>query len=290
MHNKAENMEPIFKQKIMNTPLYFSNGASQALVKLLISHGASVNVSSYGGMNVVAAAAKNKRTDTVTLLLKSGANCSPDWFRNAAFMIALSNDHVEMLKVLMDFGVNVRGTDPKGASIAHACCVDGSNKFLQHIISTTDIDLNSHNRQRQTAAHIASLHDNDECLLTLFQAGADCWSQDPRGHTGLEVALFHNRCKSVRFFVEHSVFPAHKLFSTLHMLQNDYDQDALSRKPAYMVFEQLLLATRGADDQVDTLLNMCVICVQRILGQNPKVKVARLPLPEKMKVRISHLQ
>lgn len=274
------------------SPLFLavSNNASQALVKLLISHGASVNVSSSNGMNALAAAAKNKRTDTVSLLLDKGANCPPDWFRNSAFMTALSNDHLEMLMMFLKHGVDLRGRDPKGASIIHACCVHGSDKVLQYVISAVDVDLDCRNRLRQTAAHVAALYNSQPCLLTLFRAGADCWSLDPRGHTGLEIALFHNRCECVRFFVEHPVFPVQKLFSTWNQLQNEYDKAALNRKPAFRLFEQLLLTYTGQGDQVDTLFNSCVICIRRILGRKYATGVTRLPLPEKVKNKLLCLE
>ena len=245
-----------------------------------------MNVSNSDGFNVLAAAAKNRRPKIVSLLLESGANFSTAWYRNPAFIIALNMDHLEMLKIFVDYGVDILSTNPKGFSVVHEACCQGSSEFLSYVTSTTDINLDTQNRQRRTAAHLAAQCGHSACLHVLFRAGADCWSFDARGQTVLEIALFHNRSHCVSFFVEHPVFPRQTLFSTLHFLRNDYDPDALSRKPAVGLFNSRLYNLWGESHQVDTLFNTCVITVRRFLRQKPASRVLQLPLPEKIKDKI----
>lgn len=245
-----------------------------------------MNVSNSDGLNALAAAAKNRQPRIVSLLLENGANFTTAWYKTPAFNIALNMDHLEMLKVFVGYGIDILCINPKGYSVVHEACCQGSAEFLSYVISTTDISLDAWNRQRRTPAHLAAQYGHGACLDVLFHAGADCWSFDPRGQTALEIALFHNRSDSVSFFLEHPVFPRQTLFSTLHVLHNDYDPQALSRKPAVGLFTSCLHNLWGESEQVDTLFNTCAIMVRRSLGQKPVSRVNRLPLPEKIKEKL----
>ncbi|KAK7110344.1 serine/threonine-protein phosphatase 6 regulatory ankyrin repeat subunit C-like [Littorina saxatilis] len=270
------------------SPLFLavSNNASDALIQLLISHGASVNVSNSDGLTALAAAAKTRRPNIVFLLIESGANYSANWYKNPAFNIALNMDHLEILKIFIDRGVDILCSNPKGFSVVHEACCQGSVQFLSHVISTTAVNLDARNRQRQTAAHLAAQYGHSSCLEVLFHAGTDCWSLDPRGQTALELSLFHNRSGCVMFFVDNPVFPRQRLFSTMHVLHNDYDQEALARKPAVGLFTSRMIVEWGEGQQVDTLFQMCVISIRRYLGQKPASRVTKLPLPEKVRDNI----
>lgn len=245
-----------------------------------------MNVSNSDGLNALAAAAKNRQPRIVSLLLESGANFSTAWYKNPAFNIALNMDHLEMLKIFVDHGVDILCTSPKGFNVAHEICCQGSVEFLSYVISTTDVNLDAWNRQRRTPAHLAAQYGHRACLDVLFQAGADCWSFDPRGQTALEIVLFHNRSDCVPFFLDRPVFPRQKLFSTLHVLHNDYDPQALGRKPAVGLFTSCVHNLWGEGQQVDTLFNTCAITIRRFLGQKPVSRVMQLPLPEKIKDKI----
>ncbi|XP_076461110.1 ankyrin repeat domain-containing protein 16-like isoform X2 [Babylonia areolata] len=270
------------------SPLFLavSNNASLELIQLLISEGASVNVSNSDGLNALAAAARNRKPEVVSLLLEHGANLSSAWHKTRAFLIALAMDHLDILKILMCHGMDVTCPNPKGSTVVHEACCQGSARFLSYLIRTTNVDLDVRNRQRCSAAHYAAQYGHSVCLEVLFHAGGDCWSPDPRGHSTLEIALFNNRSDCVSFLVGHQVFPRQKLFSTLHVLHNHYDPDALSRKPAVALFTSLLQNKWREGSQVDTLLNTCLINTRRSLHQQPALKVAQLPLPEKVKERI----
>ena len=249
-----------------------------------------MNVSNTDGLNALAVASKNNQPAIVSLLIESGASYTVAWYKNPAFNIALSMDHLEILRIFVDKGIDIKCSSPKGLTVIHEACCQGSVKFLSYIIMTTDINLDARNRQRRTAAHLAAQYGHSACLEVMFFAGADCWSVDPRGHSGLEIALFHNRSQCVSFFVKHQVFPRQSLFSTLHMLLNDYDPDALGRKPAVRLFSSMLQDRWKEGDQVDTLFNTCVIVTRRFLHQKPASKVLHLPLPERVKEKIMSFQ
>ncbi|KAL8563610.1 hypothetical protein ACOMHN_024711 [Nucella lapillus] len=270
------------------SPLFLavSNNASLELIQLLISKGASVNVSNSEGLNAVAAATRNRKADIVSLLLENGANFSPAWHKTRAFLIALSMDHLEILKILMEQGIDVTCKNPKGSTVIHEACSYGSSRFLFYLLQIKNISLDVRNRQRYSAAHYAAQNGHSACLEVLYRAGGDCWSSDPQGQSTLEIALFHNRSDCVCFLVQHQVFPRQKLFSTFHLLRNNYDPDALSRKPAVALFASLLQEKRGDENQVDTLLNTSVIVIRRVLRQNAVLKVTQLPLPERVKDQI----
>lgn len=267
------------------SPLYLAvkNNCSFALIELLVTRGSSVTASvDFTGLNVLTAAAKEGRADVVTLLLKFEANCNKVWHRNLAFISALQKDHVDVLQVFIDHGVSVQPDSAKGINIAHEAAAQGSSCLLSYIVSETGINLNQQDRYGKTPFYLAAQNGHEACMDVLFRAGVNCCTPDNKGQTPLETTLFHNQSAAALFFVKNLACPRHVLFSTLQVLEDEYDSVALSKISAFGKFKSALQDQWCQIDQMESLTIMCVIVIRQCLGQRGRANVTQLPLPSKV--------
>ncbi|GFS17829.1 ankyrin repeat protein [Elysia marginata] len=126
------------------------------ILKILLQHGADINVQ-YRGKNIVIFAAELNHLDCLEFFIKFGADLG-----------FTTQDGETALTIATRKG--------------NADCV----KFLaEHVSRET---LNQTNNNGNTAVMIAAIHDRILCLRHLIQAGADLDVKDTHGHTALMSA------------------------------------------------------------------------------------------------------
>jgi ankyrin repeat protein len=126
------------------------------LVKLLLQHGAKVNLTTYQGFSPLFVAAQENHENVVTLLLEAGGEVNSDaaMFGLTALMAAINKNHPPICKILLNAGANV-----------NARTHDGFTSLL-----------------------LACYHDNPEILRILLEAGANPDAATEKGYAGLHFA------------------------------------------------------------------------------------------------------
>ena len=102
-------------------------------VKYLIEHGANVNAQSRHA-TLLSYAIKTKRRDIAILLLEKGANPnSYGSFENSSILTAVSQNDVEMLKVLIKHGARINFDDNEN-SFFYRMIIDGASAEVKKVI------------------------------------------------------------------------------------------------------------------------------------------------------------
>ncbi|KAM0516979.1 hypothetical protein ACHAPE_005091 [Trichoderma viride] len=160
------------------------------LMELLLSHNADPNIK-YNNRSALENAIYNGNLQTVETLLNAITDLDSqisDKGQNA-FRMAVKNDKLEVVKLMIKKGVNVQG-DQSGISLlsyivsSYSSCV--LDYFLHH--GREYIDINEQDIDGQTALDYAILADID-LVKELLDAGADPNVQDKYGNTALTHAL-----------------------------------------------------------------------------------------------------
>ncbi|KAK6166417.1 hypothetical protein SNE40_023113 [Patella caerulea] len=257
------------------------NDSSLPVIKLLVDHGASVDVwIDITGLNTLIAAANKNRTDVVRLLVNAGAHFPSAWHMNKSFMTALKKDNLEVILLFLEKSVDISSKSSKGTNIIHEVAIYGSIDCLRYFIEKTTIDLNVLDRYGRSAFFLAAENGNEKCLNLLFRANIQYFLRDAKGLSPLEVAVFNNHKPCVQFMLENLVCSKSVLVNTCWQLRLQYDQAEFRQMAA---FDTLREFTNSCDDHVSSLLDLCVLAIRNTLRDRNSSKIDSLPLPTVIK-------
>ncbi|KAG2003902.1 hypothetical protein GB937_009265 [Aspergillus fischeri] len=158
--------------RMETTALYMAAGNGyDAIVKLLIERGASVNLKKAPGHPLVIAASNNRKT-VVRLLLEKGAdpNATRRYDKTTALNIAVMRGNSGIASMLLNKG-------------AH-----------------TELGDNT----RTTPLHTAIMKNHCKIIQLLLQGGADVGTRDSYGRTALDLAMIYSSQRSLSLFLKHA--------------------------------------------------------------------------------------
>ena len=200
------------------------------ILKLLVQHGADVNVRShfgfYFGMTAAMVAADLGLDSCLRFLVESGTDltlranyevnhfeakkrfCENQNGKTALMMAASGSDDANALcvKFLVEAGVDLNVLDKFGnTALMYAAEAGGFNsvKYLTERMSASS--LNQTNKKGQTALMMAAKVSNDApglCVKFLVEAGVDLNVQDEFGNTALMLAAVAGGFNSVKYLTE----------------------------------------------------------------------------------------
>lgn len=148
------------RDKDDNSPLHFAARGRLEIVRLLLEHGADVNIKSKNLQTPLMVATKAGRVDIVQLLLEYSSDLTvKDEYRWTALHYAIFESQGEIIELLLDRGVDV---DILGAS-------------------------------GRTPLHCASLREREDIVRLLLERGADSRAKDADDRTPLKLAEKHPR-------------------------------------------------------------------------------------------------
>ncbi|KAK1541509.1 hypothetical protein CPAR01_07498 [Colletotrichum paranaense] len=159
--------------------------APEAIIRLLIQRGCNLEARDVSGQTPIHTACKwNGKAETVALLLREGANvCAQNDAGNTPLIVAASNDHVDIVELLLSQGIPTHHSNHAGSMFSHEASqqqFDGGPPDFRHIA----------NKLGETALFVVRPNGSSRVMRNLLNAGLDPTHQDNLGKNFL-----HEACK-----------------------------------------------------------------------------------------------
>lgn len=183
------------------TPLMLAvDGGFIDTAKLLLEHGAEVNLKNHHGWSALFIASfQALRCDSypmglyvIDLLLEKGADVNTKDDRgNNALHFAAMYDRVDYAKKLVDYGIDINNKNSSGLNVLMDLCAKPGLKVFKYLIDM-GLDVNAKTTNGLTALMIAAgseLPNHIELVKFLIDHGASINEKDVFGNNALKYAL-----------------------------------------------------------------------------------------------------
>lgn len=141
-------------------------------MKLLIARGSRVDAMDTSGRSVLLNAVDSSNSEAVRIILEARANPNPavpeGLFRSSPLIAASIGSKLEMIKLLIGYGAEIRATNPEG----------------------------------WTALQAVTKAQNVECANILLTHGADLGYRSKNGHTALTTAIIYNSHAVLKLLID----------------------------------------------------------------------------------------
>jgi ribosomal protein L33 len=150
--------------------LYASNhNGHTETAKLLLDHGANVNMQSNKGCSALYVSSRNGHTETAKLLLDHGACVNEG---RSALYASSRNGHTETAKLLLDCGANVNMQNNKGLSALYVSSRNGHTETAKLLLDC-GATVNMQNNEGRSALYASSRNGHTETAKLLLDRGAN---------------------------------------------------------------------------------------------------------------------
>ncbi|MGE0207196.1 MAG: ankyrin repeat domain-containing protein [Candidatus Babeliales bacterium] len=167
-----------------------SNAGETKLVKLLIEHGAQVNLVDKYGNTALMRAADTGHLEIVQYLLEHGAEIDHvDEYGNSALRKAARNGHTQVVKLLLDHGADINQRNSYGGTLLMAASYSGHADIVK-ILLERGADIHLTDNAHETALDKAAQRKKVEVIKVLVEHGAPITSS-----LSLDVATFFKNIK-----------------------------------------------------------------------------------------------
>mmetsp|Transcript_23420 Transcript_23420/g.37704 ORF Transcript_23420/g.37704 Transcript_23420/m.37704 type:complete len:541 (+) Transcript_23420:1-1623(+) len=180
------------KQNVSYAFLAAQNGQLESL-NLLLDHGADPAAPSMNGFSCLYIAAQNGHAGVVKRLLeipdmKSAVNEGmPARQMATPALIAAQMNHMDVLKVLVESGANIKQPMTEGTTPIKVAAAQGDPEVLQFLIDN-GADVNSPNKDGYTALMAAAVKGNVRAVELLLRNGANVDAKTKEGQDALGIA------------------------------------------------------------------------------------------------------
>lgn len=157
-------------------------------LELLKSYGADLSAINYDHRTALHVAASEGKLDVVRHLLLSGAAVHiRDRYDRTPLMEAISNDHHDIIRLLLKCGAHITGS---ARAIGEHLCAAAARGLMNRLESyrLAGADLSQPDPSGRTAMHLACLHGNQKMVEYLIKNYADQHECDLLGLTPIDYA------------------------------------------------------------------------------------------------------
>jgi uncharacterized protein len=239
------------------TPIYLaaSNG-NAAMIKLLLDSGADANTVDPTGETTLMTAAKVGDLESARVLLDGGAkvDIADPTFHQTALMIAVRDNHPEVVRLLVQRGANVNAQTRTGET--PGWILPNSVPGFGHGIGIVRGGLPDRGSRYfipggLTPLLYAARDGRLEAARILTDAGASLEMVDPNGITPLLMAISNNQMATARFFIEKGAkinvsdwYGRTPLWTAVEVRNMDFDngsfENGVDREPVLDLIKVLL--------------------------------------------------
>jgi len=183
----AKGSDPNAANRRKSTPLFWALH-DEAKVRLLIEHGAKVNVKSIDGRSpLYQAATMPAGLGVVRMLLDKGADPNAATLAGAMPLMVAARSSIETMRLLIDKGANVNAKSAAGATALMAAASTGKSERVRFLLAK-GADAKVRTRRNETALADAGTAGDEATIALLLQHGAEVNVQDQRGYSPLLYA------------------------------------------------------------------------------------------------------
>ncbi|KAL8913122.1 MAG: hypothetical protein Q9171_002016 [Xanthocarpia ochracea] len=149
--------------------------------------------------------------DALKLLLEHGASPDP-----ATVCIASTNGHVENMKLLLEYGIDIEYRGLKGMTPLLCSVSDGQTEAVQ-VLLDAGANINARLDDGSGALHLAIRNRNKTLVSALLQREVDCFRPDNYGTTPLYLACRYGLKDLVKQLIETTDTPSEEVnVNSLH--------------------------------------------------------------------------
>jgi ankyrin repeat protein len=166
-----------------------ANGVTLPAVKLLLQHGAKVNIQGNDGTTPLAWAARKGEWDICQILLDAGADIkAADHNKKTILIHAVEGEgDPTVAKLFISKGSDVNAQDATGETALIKSC-RRKRAATAVVFIQAGADLNLQDNQGETALMVAAAYGNAVIADELLKAGADFSIKNHKGQTALDIA------------------------------------------------------------------------------------------------------
>ncbi|KAL2346750.1 hypothetical protein Fmac_000750 [Flemingia macrophylla] len=173
------------------TTLFAADRNSDLLLRRLLEKGSDPNEENNDGQTALHIAASKGHIHCVTLLLEYGADPNRrDNDGNVPLWEAIKGRHEPVIKLLIDNGADISYAD--AGNLACTAVEQNNIELLKELIQC-GVDVTQPQKNGTTALHMAALEGNAELIRFLVDQGADMDKQDADGCTPRDFAEKHEK-------------------------------------------------------------------------------------------------
>jgi ankyrin repeat protein len=169
-----------------NTALYHhARHGNVKIVKLLLEHGADPNIGNRFNNIPIRNAIANGNIDIIKLLLPVSNLNNVNIYGNNIIFTAVGQYNIEVLKLLIQYNVNINIRNNSGQNPLHHACLIAAPVSLIKLLAKY-IDVNSVDNNGCTPLHYCYQYD---CVKELIKSGANINKKDLAGKTPLMYTI-----------------------------------------------------------------------------------------------------
>jgi len=185
------------------TALYFAvRGGNEAVVWLLVDHGADVRAKDNDGRTVLHRAAVRGNKAVVWLLVERGANVEAKGNDGRSVLHwAAAGGNEAVVRLLVERGADVNAKDNDGKTVLHWAAW-GGNKAVVRLLVERGVDINAIDNDGKTVLHSAAEGGNEATVWLLVDLGANIDAKDRDGKTMLHQAAWREDKRMMRLLAD----------------------------------------------------------------------------------------
>lgn len=254
-------------KKITSALIDASSKRDIDLVKLLIYHGADVNIKSAAKDTPIIKASCHGDIDIVKLLINHGANVNAkNLLAETAIIFAAKSKNINLIKLLINSGTNIDVKDINGMPVIFYLWFSNKLKFIKYLI-LQGVNLDMQYKNGATLLMCEVRDGNNKRAKLLISNGANTDLQDINGNTALIFASLNFNTDGVKILLNanSNINIQNKYGETALILIMQYDPSSKEKREIIQNIAKLLIdkdpisALTIKDASGNTALNYAIL-------------------------------
>ncbi|XP_072904374.1 ankyrin repeat and death domain-containing protein 1B-like isoform X2 [Hemitrygon akajei] len=173
----------------------FHNAAKAGEVSTLeqcLSRNVQINIRTESDRTALHFAVANQCENAVSFLLNHNARVDiKDKHGMDAFLLAAWFGHLNILKLLVEKGVDRKSTNEEGLNALHCAAQNNKTKVVEYIVNDLQLDLNKPTEKGKMPYHLAAENGHLEMVEALRKLNYNTQKKDKEGNTPLHLAAWN---------------------------------------------------------------------------------------------------
>ncbi|XP_062595771.1 putative ankyrin repeat protein RF_0381 isoform X1 [Saccostrea cucullata] len=112
------------------------------------------------------------------------------------------NGDMDLLKLLIEKGLNIKSTKDDGKTVVHACCGNGKLEVCKYLVKTYPSLVHVTDSRDRNVLHDAALSGDIDMFMFLIRKGLDVNNKSNDGKTVLHACCYNGKIKLCKYLVK----------------------------------------------------------------------------------------